>query len=428
VDKTPSTTDPPRPRLRRLESFPVTEAGGQVVFALRDPEGFSGAILLPYAAAALVSLMDGSRTLTDIRDAFERQFGRGVALADVERLVNDLDERCFLDTERFRSRWKSEIERYLNNPVRPAAHAGGVYAAEPDALRAQLSSLFTAEKGPGLPGDAADAPANRLCGVLSPHIDLHRGGPAFAWAYKRIVEESQANLFVIFGTAHNPMRNLFSLTRKHFDTPLGTVETDRTFVSKLAKACASTPDDGDLNLFADELAHRQEHSIEFQALFLQYLLAGRRPFKIVPVLVGSFHEFIAGSTSPADSPRVAGFVSAMRKTAAAHEGRICYVSGGDLAHIGQRFGDRAFLDAPRLQAQAEDDRQLLDAACRADSGAFFEHVARQQDRHRICGLSPTYTMLEVMRPERGELLRYDQAVELDGTSCVSFASLAFYRD
>ena len=22
-----------------------------------------------------------------------------------------------------------------------------------------------------------------LLGVLSPHIDLHRGGPAFAWAY-----------------------------------------------------------------------------------------------------------------------------------------------------------------------------------------------------------------------------------------------------
>ena len=35
-------------------------------------------------------------------------------------------------------------------------------------------------------------------------------------------------------------------------------------------------------------------------------------------------------------------------------------------------------------------------------------------------------MLRVTQPKRGELLRYDQAVELDGTSCVSFASLAFY--
>jgi AmmeMemoRadiSam system protein B len=124
---------------------------------------------------------------------------------------------------------------------------------------------------------------------------------------------------------------------------------------------------------------------------------------------------------------VSAFVSAMQATAGEYTGRICYISGGDLAHIGQRFGDRAFLDAPRLQAQAQDDHELLAAACRADSAAFFDHVAQQQDRYRICGLSPTYMMLEVMRPERGELLRYDQAVELDGTSCVSFASLAFYR-
>ncbi len=263
--------------------------------------------------------------------------------------------------------------------------------------------------------------------MLSPHIDLHRGGPAFAWAYKRIVEETDADLFVIFGTAHNPMRNLFSVTRKHFETPLGTVETDRAFVSQLAAKLVGAQGGQELNLFADELAHRQEHSIEFQAVFLQYLLGDRRPFKIVPVLTGSFHEFVAGNRSPTDSAQVSAFVTAMRQTAAQHGGKICYISGGDLAHIGQRFGDRAFLDAARLKDQAENDRELLAAACRCDSDAFFRHVASQQDRNRICGLSPTYTMLEVMRPQRGELLRYDQAVELDGTACVSFASLAFYR-
>jgi hypothetical protein len=36
-------------------------------------------------------------------------------------------------------------------------------------------------------------------------------------------------------------------------------------------------------------------------------------------------------------------------------------------------------------------------------------------------------MLEAMRPGRGELLKYDQAIAPDGTSCVSFASVAFYE-
>lgn len=416
---------PSQPRLRRVDTFPISQPDGEVVFALRDPEGFSGSIVLPYAAAAAVSLMDGSRTLEEIQSIFQQRFKQEVDLTDLEQLLADLDSRLFLDTPRFRAQWKLAVEQYLNAQSRPAAHAGGAYAAEPEALKRQLESLFTGSKGPGAPGEASDV-ASGLCGVLSPHIDLHRGGTAFAYAYKRLIEQSDADVFVIFGTAHNPLSNLFSVSKKHFETPLGRVETDREFIAKLSANLAAAPGGKALNLFADELAHRQEHSIEFQVLFLQYLLADRRPFKVVPVLTGSFHEFVADRKSPANSPAVAAFVAAMQKTAAQYPGRICYISGGDLAHIGQRFGDRAFLDADRLKEQADSDHQLLAAACRADAAAFFDHVAGQDDRHRICGLSPTYTMLQVMRPVRGELLKYDQAVELDGTACVSFASLAFY--
>ncbi len=420
---------PEQPRLRRLESFPVSQPQGEVVFALRDPEGFSGSVVLPYAAAVLASYMDGTRTLAGIQEAFSRQIGQPVALAEIEQLVRALDDRLLLDTDRFRRRWKQEIEFYLNSQTRAAAHAGGAYADEPQALRQQLDALFTSERGPGAPATVADgSPSAKLLGALIPHIDLHRGGTTFAWAYKRLVEESDADLFVVFGTAHNPMSNLFSVTRKHFETPLGTVETDRRFAARLSAHLAATPGGAELNLAADELAHRQEHSIEFQVVFLRHLLGERRPFKILPVLVGSFHEFIAAGTSPSESPVVSAFVAAMRKTAAEYDGRICYISSGDLAHIGQRFGDRAFLDAKRLEQQAADDRALLEAACRPDADAFFRHIAGEEDRNRVCGLAPTYTMLEVTRPARGELLRYDQAVELDGTSCVSFASAAFYGE
>ncbi len=148
------------------------------------------------------------------------------------------------------------------------------------------------------------------------------------------------------------MRNLYALTKKDFDTPLGLVETDRPFVARVASRMSATPAGKELNLYADELAHRQEHSIEFQAVFLQYLLGGKRPFKIVPILVGSFHEFLEQNVSPSASPEVSALVEAVRTTAAEHGGRVCYVSSGDLAHIGQRFGDPAFLDAARLEQQA----------------------------------------------------------------------------
>jgi len=414
------------PRLRRVDCFPVSQPGGEVVFALRDPEGFAQPIVVPYPAAVLAALMDGSRTPAQLQADFQQRTGQAVAPDDINGLIQSLDDRWYLDNERFRARWKREIEIYLNSPLRPAAHAGKAYAAEPDTLRAQFDALFTSENGPGAPNFNAAKGSSRLRAIMAPHIDFHRGGPTFAWAYKRLVEESTADVFVILGTAHNPTNSLFSVTKKDFATPLGTVETDRTLISRLAAALKTSPAGGEVNLFADELAHRQEHSIEFQAVFLQYLLGGRRPFKILPILVGSFHPFIAAQTSPADSPAVKAFVESLRQVAAALGERVCFINGSDLAHIGQRYGDRAFLDAQRLNVQAQDDRGLLDAAAASDAEQFYRHVAVHKDRNRICGLSPTYTMLETLGPTRGELLRYDQAVELDGTACVSFASMAFY--
>jgi hypothetical protein len=69
----------------------------------------------------------------------------------------------------------------------------------------------------------------------------------------------------------------------------------------------------------------------------------------------------------------------------------------------------------------------LKFACQGDAAGFFRHVALQKDRSRICGLSPTYTMLAVLGPVRGKLHRYDQAVEADGSACVTFASAALYK-
>jgi AmmeMemoRadiSam system protein B len=417
-----------RPRLRRLENFPVNQSTGEVLFALRDPEGFGNSVVLPHTAALLASLMDGSRTVAELADHFEERTRQPVDLEDIEQLVRDLDDRLLLDSPRYRARWKQEMEIFLNSKTRLAVHAGKAYPADAQALRAELSALFTAGQGPGTPRlSPTDGTATSgLVGILCPHIDLHRGGTTFAWSYKRLVEESDADLFVIFGTAHAPMSNLFCVTRKDFETPLGTVETDRQLAARLTANLAATPGGTEINLSADELVHRYEHSLEFQMVFLQFLLGEHRPFKVLPVLVGSFHDFIREGTKPMDIHAVRAFVAAMRKSVEVYGKRVCYIASGDLAHIGQRFGDRSLLNASRLQRLAVDDQALLEATCRPDANLMFEQVAKDNDANRVCGASPLYTMLEVARPKRGEILKYDQAVELDGTACVSFASAAFY--
>jgi hypothetical protein len=56
-----------------------------------------------------------------------------------------------------------------------------------------------------------------------------------------------------------------------------------------------------------------------------------------------------------------------------------------------------------------------------DPRAFFEAVARDGDRRRICGYSPIYATLRVLGRSRGRLHRYGQWPDPQGV--VSFASL-----
>ncbi len=395
-------------------------------YVLRDPRGFARTVVLPPVAAILVSFMNGKRTLDEIRIEFQRAVGQRIDVVEIEKLVAQLDELYFLDSLRFATYEMREAEDYLELEVRPAAHAGGAYHGEVTGLREQLGDLFTREGGPGLlpwEGTATNGfhVESNLCGVMSPHIDFHRGGSSFAWAYDRVVTESQAKLFVILGTAHTPLKSFYSVSRKDFDTPLGTACTDREFVDGLAKRLGN-PD----NIFRDEMPHRHEHSIEFQTLMLQYVLGGRRDYAIVPILVGSFHPFVEHGRLPNESPVVAEFIGALRESSLAAGDEVCFVGGVDMAHIGQQFGDPELLDDARLKSQWTDDQNLLVKACAGDAAGWFKHVAEQGDANRICGLAPMYTLLETVQPKRGELLKYDQAVAEDRSSCVSFASVAFY--
>ena len=102
------------------------------------------------------------------------------------------------------------------------------------------------------------------------------------------------------------------------------------------------------------------------------------------------------------------------------------ICSGDLTHIGQRYGDKVLLDEQHLRRQAESDRRLLEVAASGDADGLYDYVARRGNQDRIGTLGPLYTMLKTIEPARGELLRHDQAVELDQTACVSFGSIAYY--
>jgi hypothetical protein len=233
-------------------------------------------------------------------------------------------------------------------------------------------------------------------------------------------------LYILLGTSHCGGDNPFIATLKDFETPLGTVETDKTFVSHLQNMSQQ-------DLFADEYLHRGEHSVEFQVVFLKYLAQRRaellgepeRPFKIVPILVSSFHSMVASKTLPERTPPVAIFFGALKSLVEKERREVCFVAGVDLAHVGRQFGDGEPMTEDFLKWVEAEDHRLLERLAARDAPGFFHEIAKDQDKRRVCGFSPLYSLIHLLKDGKGQQLRYSQALTPETASAVTFTSMVF---
>ncbi len=358
-----------------------------------------------------LQLFDGERTLRDVQaESMSRHDRRLFSLDLLTAFAERMEQALFLEGPAFRER--------VEGPVRPPSCIGA-YEGEPEALRRQLRRLFTGPGGPGLPRDGR--PDGTLRAALLPHIDYARGGVSYGWGFKEVAERSDAALFVIVGTSHLSSHR-FTLTRKAFQTPLGTTPTDGPFIDRLVSGYGE-------GLFDDELmAHLPEWSIELEVVFLQHLFQGKRDLRIVPLVVGSFHDSVIAGSAPPAGGDVGRMAEALRESAAAAGEPVCFIISGDLAHIGPKFGDEGPLTDDFLAHSRERDRAILARAEAADPAGYFGVIAGERDARRICGLPPTYTVLEALRPGRGKVLHYGQYAHPEGHESVSFASMGFYDD
>jgi len=411
------------PRLRPVEAFPVEQDGKTLIY-LKDPLNLAAPLGLSPVGYFILSHFDGRHSLLDIQEAYCRQFGALLMTEDLKSFIAALDQHHYLESESFENYRDAVIAEFRRQEVRNAAHVGGVYHAEAAQLTAQLDGYFSPPQGPGMPSVGPGAATPRA--VVAPHIDFHRGGPAYAWAYQSLARSDGADLYIILGTSHCGGRTPFILTLKDFATPFGLVETDKEFVQRLQAQCAE-------DCFLDEYLHRGEHSVEFQVVFLKHVARRRatetgapeRPFKIVPILVSSFHAMIAGQTLPEKNPAVGGFLRALREMVDKETRRICLIAGVDLAHVGRQFGDREPIDEGFLKWVESEDHKLIERLAALDARGFFHEIAKDQDRRRICGFSPLYSLIHLLDGVQGKPLKYSQAFTPETGSAVTFTSLVF---
>jgi len=442
-----------------VEMIPVTHEGSELIY-FHDPRGYlPGPIALDHQIAALIPMLNGQFSVQDICNDLKR-YGSEVDEGHLLAFVRQLDEARLLFSPWF-THCKTEIEEaFEKQDVRPAVCAGSSYPSAPDEIKEMLDAAFAPSGRPdsngitesrnmsGFPesgqrdgtsqmkakrSDRADSAEGKtghgttekgnggaIKALYAPHIDLRVGLASYVPAFRPLAELRPRRV-VLLATSHYaesyyPLYDgkPFIATRKDFETPLGTVRTDREMLRLLEKQA-----DAAGCSFADR-AHRNEHSIELHLIFLQYLW--KHPFTFVPLLVGSLDEMYY--VEDGDTGRKVDGMASFLQHHFANDPETLFVISGDLSHVGHKFGDQA--PASELFGDIRTfDREFLDHAAAGSSRELLQMMKRDYDPYRICGFPPLYTALRSLCGIKGRMTSYELWDERERESAVTFGSVLF---
>jgi AmmeMemoRadiSam system protein B len=398
------------PLIRRdIEFFPV-QHGGQQLILIRDDLGLvqEGKGVAPNLYQ-FMSLLDGTRTIRDLQMELMRQ--RGGVLVDsdeVKRLLSKLDESGLLDSDRFRTARDKIMASFTSSEVRPCFHCGRTYPDNPAELKKRLDEVLASQpQGP--------EPEGKIEALVSPHIDLATGHKVYASAYQMLKRASPSRV-VLLGIGHHMMNDLFCVTDKDFETPLGMTKNEPALTKELREA-------GQSIVAANDFAHRSEHSIEFQVIFLQHLFA-TNTFTIVPILCGSLQLALPEYSRNAYLKKAGPFLEKLREITKESDKETLVVAGVDFSHIGPKFGHE--VPAGHLESQSTaHDKTLLKHLCQLDADDFWEESIKSEDRFNVCGFSAMACLLEILPQCKGKILDYQIRHEEATRSAVSFSAVVF---
>lgn len=392
-----------------LEPFHYQDDKNQQFIGLKDPLELSDlVILLPQDLYYVLQFFDGQHSIEDLTAEYMRQFNTFLKVDRLKKLIKKMDEGLLLNNKRSAKRLQHIELAYRKQPVRLPACRGSSYAEnehdlqnELENYRKQAASHVAVEKFAG----------RRIKGMLLPHIDPRLGGHAYAAGYKMLEAAQPVDLFVILGISHQYTEQPFVVTAKDFDTPLGVVNTDKELLHDVLENCRT-------DFYKDEIVHRDEHSIEFQTLFLKHF--HKEEFKILPVLCSFSHKMTKDARA-----QFAEFTQAMRTTLGEYPGSICFIASVDFSHIGPYYGDEFIPDSYFLTKVEDLDKAILDSVAAQNKKEFEQHFMRSNNKYHICGYSAIRTMLEFLPPSHATLLTYDNAIMDEQRSTVTFASMIF---
>jgi len=280
--------------------------------------------------------------------------------------------------------------------VRSPAYAGTFYEGNATSLKAQIEGCFRHELGPKALPKASQGKLRNIVGMVSPHAGYMYSGPVAAHGYHHLALDGKPETVVIFGPNHTGRGSGLAIMKEGvWRTPLGEVELDTAVGDSIIKESAV--------IDVDDTAHTQEHSIEVQLPWLQYLYGSG--FKFVPIC------FLMQDL---ESSREVGM--AVAKALRGKAGLV--IASTDMTHY-----------EPQKIAEQK-DKTVLEAAMKLDEKGLYSAVEGFQVT--MCGYGPTIaaiTAAKELGAREGKLLCYKTSGDVigDRSAVVGYASLVFTR-
>ncbi len=264
--------------------------------------------------------------------------------------------------------------------VREPIVAGMFYESDSEELKEQISGCFTHEFGPG---SLDGTNGKKIVGVVAPHAGYPYSGPGAAWCFKEIAESELPDLFIIIGLSHSGYRSCVSL--EDWKTPLGVVKNDKEFTNKLVE---------NSKLEVNEEAHNQEHSLEVQLPFLQFVNKDNiDKVRFVPII----------ASSDLDYKEIA---ESIKKTIDKTNKRVIVIASSDFTHYGINYGYMPFSKDIKENLYKL-DKDAIEFIEKLDSKGFLQYV--NEKKTTICGQYPIAVMIELCRllgASKANLLKY----------------------
>ena len=387
-----------RPHIRNFQPLGLQHENKPIV-VLRDPAMLSQeSMAVPPQILPLILQFQGRESLEEIETRTK------APMKMLRELVTRMDQLGLLWGPRF-----EELERVAMANIRQAGHfpvrASGAAGPDADAVRKRIADWMDKAEDPEIPGT--------VVGIVAPHLDLERGWQNYASAYRSLNTDAPPDRVVILGTNHFGIGDGVVMSEFGFESPLGVLHPDRAVHAFLERSV------GGKRLYADQMDHLGEHSIQLHLPWLQHLYGD---VSVVAALMPDpLRPPIADDGARAGAPE---FIEALRTALGEVGGRTLFISSADLSHVGPAFGDNGPVTDQVAKEVEQLDRERLRLYCAGDPDAFEQPFAAQRNISRWCSLGNMGALLRLARPSAVELIDYLQVREANGGALVSSAAIA----